>query len=178
MIASGHAAQKLARTLADVDETEEAELRHGEGYPAPPAGAGAIVGKEELTTKAPKRKRSVGTTSTADASVSKSDEHPACVVCAEDEPDSQTSTPGSTLTDTDRMPARKRNVCAQSGCSTFARCQSAGSTCYAHGSGGKRCKVPDCLKSAVGGTGACVAHGLFLVVTPPGESLSRRESFR
>ena len=70
MIASGHAAQKLARTLADVDETEEAELRHGEGYPAPPAGAGAIVGKEELTTKAPKRKRSVGTTSTADASVS------------------------------------------------------------------------------------------------------------
>ena len=70
MIASGHAAQKLARTLADVDEAEEAELRHLDGYLAPPAGAGAIVGKEELTTNAPKRKRSVGTTSTADASVS------------------------------------------------------------------------------------------------------------
>ena len=70
MIASGHAAQKLARTLADVDEAEEAELRRLVGYLAPPAGAGAIVGKEELTTNAPKRKRSVGTTSTADASVS------------------------------------------------------------------------------------------------------------
>ena len=70
MIASGHAAQKLARTLADVDETEEAELRKLDGYPAPPAGAGAIVEEEERTTKAPKRKRSFGTTSTADASVS------------------------------------------------------------------------------------------------------------
>ena len=158
---------------------------------------------EERINKAPKRKRSVGTTSTADASVSKSDELLDCVVCDDDKRDPQTSTSGSTLTDTDRMPARKRHVCAQSGCSTFARRQSAGSTCYAHGSGGKRCKVPDCgkcaqsgtdacvahgggkhceepdcLKSAVGGTGACVAHGLFLVVTPPGESLSRRESFR
>ena len=115
--------------------------------------------EEERINKAPKRKRSVGTTSTADASVSKSDELLDCVVCDDDKRDPQTSTSGSTLTDTDRMPARKRNVCAQSGCSTFARRQSAGSTCYAHGSGGKRCKVPDCGKCAQSGTDACVAHG-------------------
>ena len=36
--ASGH----TARTLADVDDSEEAELRRLEGHPAPPAGAGAI----------------------------------------------------------------------------------------------------------------------------------------
>jgi hypothetical protein len=36
--ASGH----TARTLADVDDSEEAELRRLEGNLAPPAGAGAI----------------------------------------------------------------------------------------------------------------------------------------
>ena len=48
--------------------------------------------EEERINKAPKRKRSVGTTSTADASVSKSDELLDCVVCDDDKRDPQTST--------------------------------------------------------------------------------------
>jgi hypothetical protein len=49
------------------------------------------------------------------------------------------------------------------GCAKFARRQSVGSTCIAHG-GGPRCDVPDCGKSAQGATGAsgsqrCIAHG-------------------
>ena len=59
---------------------------------------------------------------------------------------------------TDRRPTRQRNLCARDGCETFARRQSAGSTCIAHG-GGPRCEEPDCDKSAQGGTRACIAHG-------------------
>jgi hypothetical protein len=49
------------------------------------------------------------------------------------------------------------------GCAKFARRQSVGSTCITH-SGGPRCDVPDCGKSAQGATGAsgsqrCIAHG-------------------
>jgi hypothetical protein len=83
---------------------------------------------------------------------------------------------------------RKKNVCAEPGCATFAQRQSVGSKCFKHGfgircdvpgcaklarrgagstcvmhGGGLRCDFPDCGNSAVGGTGAdgswCVAHG-------------------
>jgi hypothetical protein len=52
---------------------------------------------------------------------------------------------------------RKRNVCAEPGCATFAQRQSVGSKCTKHGFK-SRCDVPGCAKHAHRGS-RCVAHG-------------------
>ena len=129
--------------MADVDSGEEAELRRLDGK-QPIAPATGPRGKKSEAMHAAPAAASAAAPSAAPSAASRED--------------LLTLGGASSSTLTDRRLTRQRNVCATDGCATFARRQSAGSTCAKHG-GGKRCEEPDCNKSARGDTGACIAHG-------------------
>ena len=144
---------RAARTVADVDSDEEAEVRRLDGKQP-----GWQVGKQPIAQATGPRVKKRQAMHAAPAAASAAAPSAAPSDASREDLLTLGGASSSTLTETDRRPTRQRNVCAQDGCATFARRQSADSTCAKHG-GGPRCEEPGCGKSARGDTGACVAHG-------------------